>query len=132
MKSEKMIILQMNKFLQLFIGLQSFGRDSHLGYIIAPIFLTISMLLLFLTLYMNIILNIHNDFDKAWPSLPAIFPGLTCLLVYWHLLSNRTRFYSLFDDMEDIMNKSACNYYFGNGFWLGYFKSNHCRDDDYE
>lgn len=102
-----MIIFETNKIFQRFIGLQSSGPGSHQGYIIAPILISIPMLSLVLSISLNFIVNIHDDTNRVWSTLPTTIALFVFLILYWHLLINRRHFYSLFEDMQDIVDESA-------------------------
>lgn len=106
----KMIIFEIRKFFQFFFGEKIFGgsRARRIAYIILPIFISISKPLLLVSLSLNFALNIGHDIPKAWPSVSAGLGFLTTILLYWHLLINRSRFYSLFDEMQDIVDERKC------------------------
>lgn len=105
-----MIVFEINKIFQKAIGLHPFGEDHYRGYVVASI-VSISMLLFTSMLFLNFVFNIHDDLNATWSTLPLITGYLTVALVYWHFLFNRNHFYSLFKDMEDIVNESLLNYY---------------------
>lgn len=102
-----MIVLETNKIFQRFIGLQSSGPGSHRGYIIAPILISIPILSLVLSISLNFILNIHDDSNRVWSTLPTTIALFVFIILYWHLLFNRRQFYSLFENMQDIVDESA-------------------------
>lgn len=100
-----MIVFEINKMFQKVIGLKSCGGGHYREYIVASI-VSISMLLIFSMLSLNFVFNIHDDLNAAWSTLPLITAYLTVVLVHWHFLFNRNHFYSLFGNMEDIVNES--------------------------
>lgn len=109
---EKMILFETNKFFQQIIGLQSSGPGSHRGYIIAPILVSIPMLFLVFSISLNFILNIHDETNQVWSTLPTTIALFVFIILYWYLLFNRRHFYSLFEDMQDIVDESAWEWKF--------------------
>lgn len=102
-----MIVFEINKIFQKIIGLHSYGPGSHWGYIIAPILVSIPMLLLVFSIVLNFILNIRDETNMIWSTLPTAIAIFIFNVLYWHLLINRRNFYSLFDDMQDIIGESG-------------------------
>lgn len=100
-----MIILQKYRLLERLIGL-----DAHVGW--ERIFVRIVYLVSFISFNLMelifIILNIHDGIDQAIPALAPISGAFPLLACYGHLLINRDRYYYLMNEMQDIVNGSAC------------------------
>lgn len=104
---DKMIILKSKKIFRKLMGLQSFRGRYFRGYVIfVPILISFPMLLIILLSGLSFHWNINNDVSGAWPSL-TLMCGASCVTTsYLHFLINRVRFFSLFDDIQDIVNES--------------------------
>lgn len=102
-----MIVFVTNKFFQNIIGLQSSGPASHCAYMIAPILISIPMVLLEFSILLNSILNINDNTNSVWSTLPITIALFVFIILYWYLVINHRRFYSLFDSMQDIVSESA-------------------------
>lgn len=102
-----MIVFEANKCFQKIMDIHVSARDIRTGFIIVPITVSISMILILLSLSSYFVLNIRDDFNRAWYSLPPIFGYVSTILVYWHFLINGNRFKSLLAELEDIVVKSA-------------------------
>lgn len=105
-----MTILGVNEIFQKIIGSRAPGEGYSYGYIMAGIYVSVSMLLIFLSLTTNFVLHINDDFNKAWPSLPLIFGYFSAILVYWHFLFNGGRFHSLLWDLREIVSDRECHF----------------------
>lgn len=99
-----MIILAKYKLLQKLIGLDPLGALENIVVRITYwllLFSTAGLISIFF------IVNIHDDIHRAWGALTAIIAFTTVVTTYSHLLIYRDRFYSLLDDLQDIVNESA-------------------------
>lgn len=54
----------------------------------------------------NFVLNVRGDLVHACASLIPALCFSIWIVIYWHFLINRKRFYSLFNDVEDIVYES--------------------------
>lgn len=102
----KMLIFEVNKSLQRFIGLDS--RDptnSHIDYRRAIAF-TLPMLSTFITGLVNFMVNL-DDLNKATGSMHPLSCFVILFTIHWHLLINRNRFIDLMDDLNEIVNEST-------------------------
>lgn len=76
-------------------------------FVVATIF-TIPMHSIQLLTAINFVFNIRKDLISACTSSIVVLSFLCILAIYWHYFINRERFYSLFNDVEDIIRKSVC------------------------
>lgn len=105
-----MIVFEANKCFQKIMDIHA--MDIRRGFILVPIIVSVSMSLVLLSLSSHFVLNLHEDFNRAWYSLPPIFGYVSTILVYWHFLINGNRFKSLLAELQDIVVESAY------GYWL--------------
>lgn len=99
-----MIILERYRLLERLAGLDPLGgRISLIVRIIHLVtFISISAME-----SIFIILNIHDGIDRAAPALAplcGIIPGMAYLA---HLLMNRERYYSVLNEMQEIVNNRS-------------------------
>lgn len=100
-----MIILETKKIFREFIGLQSFGGSKYRGVIhcLVPIIFTSSALVV---IFMSIMTYISNA-NQFWSSV-APFVGYSMITtIYWDFVIDRNNFFSIFDDMEAVVNQST-------------------------
>lgn len=104
-----MIVFEVNKLFREIFGLQSFNQWKYGRYIqdVVPIVVTFSLFFVISTSFLNFILNFDDNIHRAWPSLAPLLGMSTFATVYWYLLMNRAVFYSLFDDMQALVNEST-------------------------
>lgn len=99
-----MIILAKYKFLQKLIGLDPLGGFENIVLRFIYWFLLFSTAMLISIFFF---LNIHDDIHRAWGALTALIAFTTVVTTYSHLLIYRHRFYSLLDELQDIVNESV-------------------------
>lgn len=92
-----MIVLKEFKFLQVLIGLNPVGGIENI--IVRFIAWSAICSMLF-------VLNTHEEIYLASAAIPAVFGFGAHLLSYTHLVICRERFYSLLDELQDIVNES--------------------------
>lgn len=107
-----MIVLEVNKVFQYLIGLESFGGGKYQRFFtnIAPIMPSMSMLLTSLWMFLNFIFNVNDNIQTALASLPGALAYIMLAILHWHLVINRIYFYSLFEDMQAIINESTYDF----------------------
>lgn len=99
-----MKIFEEYRLLERLIGLNARGgRES----IFVRIICLISIILMAAMELAFFILNIHDGIDRAMPALASLCGSLPTLACYGHLLINRQRYHSLFNQMENIVTESA-------------------------
>lgn len=97
---------------------EKFRKVALRERIFVPIVYSVLLFSVILSSSINFVLNIREDLIRACVSLlPAIGQAIL-LAVYWHFLVNRSKFYSLFNEVEDIVYESAQNFLnFGSPGW---------------
>lgn len=121
-----MVVFDVKFIFKRIIGFRAPGKVLRCGYILARIFASTSMFLIFLSLSINFVLHVNDDFSQAWPSLPLIFGYFSTILVYWHFLLNGSHFHALLVDLQDIVQESEIpdswtfwlTYLIVRAFWL--------------
>lgn len=108
-----MIILEINKLFHEVIGLQSFQRSKYGGniQIVVPFFVTVSLFGVASTSFVHFLLNVDDKILIALPSLQTVFAFPMIVLIYWYFLKFRADFYSLFDDIQAIIDESTWNFW---------------------
>lgn len=99
-----MIIFGKFKFLLEMSGLDPQARSKNY---IARIVYTISFLLSCLLASIFVAQTFSQDIDQSLPVVCIILADCALLATYSHLLINRDRFYSLLDDVQDIVDESV-------------------------
>lgn len=74
---------------------------------IIPIVYTLSLLSIMLSISIDFVLNVGGDLIRLCTSFMSVLGLLLLLAHFWHYLINRNRFYSLFDEVERIVNERA-------------------------
>lgn len=104
-----MAAIESTKMIQKYIGLETFGPDQLRRYfrVLVPICVSIVWILFGLSLAVGVFLNKNENFGKTSISISGVFGSCINLTIYWHLLVNCERIYSLLDDMQDIANDNC-------------------------
>lgn len=101
---DKMIVLNEFKLLQKIIGFNPLGgiENIFLQVIYWVAFLSSSWMMC--TFF---ILNVRDDIFGALGMFPAFLAYVSHIVTLSHLLTSRDRFYSLLDDLQEIVNEST-------------------------
>lgn len=101
-----MIIFGKYRFL-----LQMSGLDPHGGRknVVARIVFSVTFALFILLTSIFFVLHFRRDVGRVMPIVPLYLGFLAIIATYFHLLTNREAFYSLLEDLEDIVHKSMLN-----------------------
>lgn len=104
-----MIVLEVSKTFQNLIGLESFGAGKFHKYlrIIAPKLVSVPTFLLTLWTTLNFIWNVNDNIVVALFSMQAASGFFTMSTLHASFLINHAHFYSLFDDLQAIVNDST-------------------------
>lgn len=104
-----MVVFVVNNIFKNIIGLESLGGGKYHKYFssIAPNLVSASMNLLTLWIFLNFIWNVNDNIDIALSSMQAALGFFVVTTVHGSLLINRTYFYSLFNDMQAIVDDST-------------------------
>lgn len=103
-----MIVLEVNKSLQNLIGLAWIGGGKYHEHsrIIAQMLVSFSMFLFTLWTILNFVWNVNDNIVEALTSMrtaPAFFMTYS---IHLSCLINRANFYSLFEDLQAIVDDS--------------------------
>lgn len=79
---------------------------------IVPFVITFSMFSIQLGNSIDFVLNVRDDLVHACALLISALGFSIWIVIYLHFLFNRQRFYSLFNEVEDIVYESELNYSF--------------------
>lgn len=101
-----MIVFEISKCLRKLFGDPSSGVGCRCAYIAASIFTSTSMPASVVGALLNLVLNLNDDIQRAWPSLAPAFGLISATIIYWHLFRNHSRLYTFLDEMQDIVNES--------------------------
>lgn len=80
--------------------------NLRVKFIVVPMMFMLSMGSLYITSFFHFLFNVRDDFIHACSSLMVAVGILHVEAVYSHFWINRTEFYSLFDEVEDIVYRS--------------------------
>lgn len=101
-----MIVLEVNKIFQNLIGMEPFGPSKYHRYF-NPNSAFVSMFLLTLWTSLNFICNINEDIVEALSSMRTASGFFMMASLNWSFLINRAHFYSLFVDLQAVVNDST-------------------------
>lgn len=97
-----MIILEKYQLLEKLVGLKPFGgRES----IVLPIIYVVTFISFNLMQLIFITVNIQEHVVQALTALGIFFGVMPAMLTHMYLLINRTRYYSLLNEMQDVVNE---------------------------
>lgn len=105
-----MIVFGRYRLMEKLIGLNPIGGRENGFLRIVHLFFIVSFDLME---SIFIILNIDDGIDQVAPGLAPLFGTIPPMVSYVHLLINRGRYYSLMNDLQDIVNESASNLQLG-------------------
>lgn len=105
LQSDKMIVLTKYKFLLKLIGFNPLGGYENI-FVQLIYFIVIISTSAMTWLYFFINIGQHIHMYQAWAALPVAFTGTPNVAIYLHFLNSRQRFYSLLDEVQDIINIS--------------------------
>lgn len=101
-----MLIMKVNKSMQKLIGLDLINRDGPRIDFRRVIAFSVPLLLTISTALVNFMLNIR-EINKATDSLHPICAFIIILTMHWHLLINRSSFFRLMEDLNEIVNERS-------------------------
>lgn len=99
-----MFVLEEYKFLQKLMGLNPQGGFAN---IVVRVISLVSLLSCDLMLLLFVVFNIHNDLYGALTALPATLGFTLLLTTYLYLLIRREQFFSVLNELQDIVNEST-------------------------
>lgn len=91
----------------IFQQITGFYPQGGLGNIIVRIVYSVLFMLFYLVTAIFIALNFRHNIDQALYDVSIINGNSAFILTFFYLLMNREQFYSLLDDMQDIVDKSV-------------------------
>lgn len=108
-KCEKIIVLEASKIFHNLIDLAWIRGDKYHKYfdMIVPNLVSVPTFLLTLWSTLNFIWNIKGNILVALTSMQTVLGFLMMTCLHWSLLINRAYFYSLFEDIQGIVNDST-------------------------
>lgn len=98
-----MIVLSEFKLLQKLMGLNPLGGVENIAVRICNLYILTSCNLMFVV---YLIVNIHGDIYQVLATLPPICAYTSLIATYMHLLLRRKQFYSLLDELLEIVGES--------------------------
>lgn len=89
--------------------LKIIGLDPHGGFvnIISRCIYSAASVPQGAMLFILFVLNVREDVYLAAVTLPAFFGISSLVSIYWSLLIHRERFFSLLDELRNVVSKSA-------------------------
>lgn len=86
------------------------GKNSWLRHhLVVQTVFTLAILSLPLSSSVSFVLNIGENLIVASTSFISALGFLLWIGIYSHFLISRKRFYSLFEDVEEVVNESVCS-----------------------
>lgn len=100
---QKMIIFGKFKLVMQMSGLDPEGGRRN---IFARIIFSVAFFLFILSTSILLTINFRRDIDQALPILPLFLAFGSTIATYFHLVINREQFYSIFEELQDIVHES--------------------------
>lgn len=106
-----MIVLETKKIFDHLIELKFLKNERHRRplKILVPVCATVLSIIVLLSMILDLVLGVdtRKNFYKVSITFGAISSFAAIILIYWHLIINRERYYTLLNDMQQILNDTC-------------------------
>lgn len=120
-----MIVLEKHRSVEKSIGLDR--RGGKCQSVLVQLIHLITLFALNTMELIFIILHISSDLDQAVLAVIPVGGAFPIMVSHMHLLYNRKQYYSLFDELQDMVNKSGLKSNYSHGykfnFWFQFLQN---------
>lgn len=102
-----MIVFEIKKLIEQLIEFQMLKNERHRRYlkILAPVLATVLTITYVLSMIVKLLIfDGRRNVNKASITFGAIPTYAVMILIHWHFFINRERYYTLLNDMQQIVN----------------------------